>query len=245
MRQRWKGPIILKGVLDVDDARAAVDSGAEAIVVSNHGGRQLDGAPSSIALLPAIVDAVGDRPKCSRWRRALGAGSAKAIALGAKGTFIGRPMLYGLGAGGEAGVTRVLEIIRNELDITLALCGHRLIGDAGPGAAAAQARPARWRPEPPRRARRRGYPSRAHGTVRGLRRPGPPGAGALAAARRRAAGRRGLAGSGAGAAARLPGWLPAERGALVLVLYLLSFAGLILGTAAAARLLQRRSPADA
>jgi L-lactate dehydrogenase (cytochrome) len=126
IRERWGGKLILKGILDEEDALLSLDSGADAIIVSNHGGRQLDGAPSSISMLPRIVDAVGDRIEvhldggiCS------GQDVLKALCYGAKGTHIGRPFLYGLGAGGKAGVTRALEIIRRELDVTMALCGER------------------------------------------------------------------------------------------------------------------------
>ncbi|GJD36451.1 alpha-hydroxy acid oxidase [Methylobacterium aerolatum] len=130
IRDRWKGPLILKGILDVEDAVRAVGTGAEALIVSNHGGRQLDGAPSSIAVLPEIADAVGSRIEVLMDGGVRsGQDVLKAVALGAKGVFIGRPFLYGLGAGGEAGVTRCLDIIRKELDMTMALCGHRNILD--------------------------------------------------------------------------------------------------------------------
>ena len=125
IKKRWGGKLILKGILDAEDARLAADSGADALIVSNHGGRQLDGAPSSIRALPAIADAVGSRIEV--WMDGgvrTGQDVLKAIALGAKGTLIGRAFLYGLGAMGEAGVTRCLEIIRNELDLTMAFCGH-------------------------------------------------------------------------------------------------------------------------
>jgi L-lactate dehydrogenase (cytochrome) len=121
----WGGKLILKGILDVEDARLAVDSGADALVVSNHGGRQLDGAPSSIAALPAIVEAVGS--KIEVWMDGgirSGQDVLKAWALGARGTLIGRAFLYGLGALGEAGVTRCLEIIYRELELSMAFCGH-------------------------------------------------------------------------------------------------------------------------
>lgn len=125
VRQRWDGKLIVKGILDPEDARRAADSGADAMVVSNHGGRQLDGAQSSIEALPAIVDVVGDRIEVWLDSGILsGQDVLKAIALGAKGTMIGRAFLYGLGAMGEAGVTRSLEIIAHELDVTMALCGH-------------------------------------------------------------------------------------------------------------------------
>jgi L-lactate dehydrogenase (cytochrome) len=126
VRKLWGGKLILKGLMDPEDAERAADSGADALIVSNHGGRQLDGAPSSIEALPAIVDAVGDRIEV--WVDGgirSGQDVIKALALGARATMIGRPFLYGLGALGEEGVTRCLEIIRNELDITMALCGHR------------------------------------------------------------------------------------------------------------------------
>jgi len=125
VKRQWGGKLILKGILDAEDARLAADTGADALIVSNHGGRQLDGAPSSIAALPAIADAVGSRIEV--WMDGgirSGQDVLKAVALGARGTLIGRSFLYGLGAMGEAGVTRCLEIIRNELDITMAFCGH-------------------------------------------------------------------------------------------------------------------------
>ena len=130
IKERWDGKLILKGINDVEDAIAAAGSGADAIIVSNHGGRQLDGAASSISMLPKIVEAVGDRIEVHvDGGIRSGQDVLKAIALGAKGTYIGRPFLYGLGAGGKAGVTRVLEIIQRELDITMALCGKRDIRD--------------------------------------------------------------------------------------------------------------------
>jgi L-lactate dehydrogenase (cytochrome) len=125
VKERWGGKLILKGIMDVEDARLAVASGADAIVVSNHGGRQLDGAPSSISALPAIVAAVGDRLEV--WMDGgirSGQDVLKAWALGARGTMIGRAMVYGLGAMGEAGVTKALQIIHKELDVTMAFCGH-------------------------------------------------------------------------------------------------------------------------
>lgn len=133
IKERFGGPVIVKGVLDADDAQAALDNGADAIVVSNHGGRQLDGAPSSIRVLPEIVERVGHKTEVyldSGIRS--GQDVIKALAYGAKSTFIGRPMLYGLGAGGEAGVTRVLDIMAKELDTTMALCGERDILNVGP-----------------------------------------------------------------------------------------------------------------
>ncbi|HWH83730.1 MAG TPA: alpha-hydroxy acid oxidase [Burkholderiaceae bacterium] len=125
IKKRWGGKLILKGIMDVEDARIAADSGADALIVSNHGGRQLDGAPSSIAALPAIAQAVGS--KIEVWMDGgirSGQDVLKAVALGARGTLIGRAFLYGLGAMGEAGVTRALEIIAKELEITMAFCGH-------------------------------------------------------------------------------------------------------------------------
>ncbi|KQY15303.1 alpha-hydroxy acid oxidase [Rhizobium sp. Root482] len=126
IKEMWGGPLILKGILDVEDAKMAALTGADAIIVSNHGGRQLDGAPSSISMLPRIVDAVGDRIEIHvDGGIRSGQDVLKAVALGARGTYIGRPFLYGLGAGGKAGVTLALDILRRELDITMALCGKR------------------------------------------------------------------------------------------------------------------------
>jgi L-lactate dehydrogenase (cytochrome) len=130
IKKRWGGKFILKGIMDVEDARLAADSGADALVVSNHGGRQLDGAPSSIAAVPAIADAVGSRIEV--WMDGgirSGQDVLKAWALGAHGTMIGRAYAYGLGAMGEAGVAKALEIIHKELDVTMAFCGHTRIGD--------------------------------------------------------------------------------------------------------------------
>ncbi|MFG1343718.1 alpha-hydroxy acid oxidase [Xanthobacter autotrophicus DSM 431] len=126
IKERWGGKLILKGILDAEDARMAAETGADAIIVSNHGGRQLDGARSSISALPGVVDAVGGRIEVHMDGGVRsGQDVLKAVALGAKGVWIGRPFLYGLGAGGRAGVARALEIIRTELDITMALCGKR------------------------------------------------------------------------------------------------------------------------
>ena len=125
IRKQWGGKLIVKGILDVEDALAAVNVGADAIVVSNHGGRQLDGAVSSIAALPPIVDAVNDRAEV--WMDSgirSGQDVLRAIALGAQGTMIGRAFLYGLGAKGQAGVRQALDIIYKELDLTLGLCGQ-------------------------------------------------------------------------------------------------------------------------
>ncbi len=126
IRDQWGGKLILKGILDEDDARLAADFGADAIVVSNHGGRQLDGALSSIRMLPRIVRAVGDQVEIhldSGIRS--GQDVLKALAMGAQGTMIGRSYIYGLGAMGEEGVTKALEVIRKELDTSMALCGER------------------------------------------------------------------------------------------------------------------------
>lgn len=126
IKQRWGGPLILKGILDIEDAKLAVKSGADAIIVSNHGGRQLDGARSSISVLPEIVDAVGDQIEVHMdGGIRSGQDVLKAVSLGAKGVYIGRPFLYGLGAMGQKGVTTALEIIRNEMDISMAFCGER------------------------------------------------------------------------------------------------------------------------
>jgi L-lactate dehydrogenase (cytochrome) len=124
IRRLWRGPLVLKGVMDPDDARRAVDCGADALVVSNHGGRQLDGAPSSISALPAIVEAVGDRIEilCDGGVRS-GQDVLRAVALGARGAMIGRAFVYGLGACGGPGVTRCLDIIRDELSLTMGFCG--------------------------------------------------------------------------------------------------------------------------
>lgn len=126
IKKRWGGKLILKGILDPEDARHAVDTGADALIVSNHGGRQLDGAMSSVSMLPRIVDAVGSNIEV--WMDGgvrSGQDVLRAVALGARGTMIGRAFLYGLGAGGEEGVRKVLQILANELDVTMALCGYR------------------------------------------------------------------------------------------------------------------------
>jgi len=126
IKQQWGGKLIIKGVLDEEDARAAADTGADAVIVSNHGGRQLDGAPSSISMLPKIVDAVGDRIEVHvDGGIRSGQDILKAVALGARGTYIGRPFLYGLGAMSKEGVDLALSILRKELDVTMALCGKR------------------------------------------------------------------------------------------------------------------------
>ena len=134
IKNRWGGKIILKGIQDVEDAKLAVASGADALIVSNHGGRQLDGAESSINALPAIVDAVGSQIEVHMdGGIRSGQDVLKAVALGAKGTYIGRSMLYGLGAMGEAGVSKALQIIHNELDLTMAFCGHTNINTVDKG----------------------------------------------------------------------------------------------------------------
>lgn len=132
IKQEWGGKLILKGILDVDDARLAVAAGADAIVVSNHGGRQLDGAISSIQALPAIVDAVGHQTEV--WFDGgirTGQDILKAMALGAKGNLVGRAFLYGLGAMGEAGVSKMLDILHKELDVSMALTGTKDIRQVG------------------------------------------------------------------------------------------------------------------
>jgi L-lactate dehydrogenase (cytochrome) len=128
IKKRWGGKLILKGIQDVEDAKLAVASGADALIVSNHGGRQLDGAESSIRALPAIVDAVGQQIEVHMdGGIRSGQDVLKARALGAQGTYIGRAFLYGLGAMGEEGVTKALEIIHRELDLTMAFAGHTQI----------------------------------------------------------------------------------------------------------------------
>jgi L-lactate dehydrogenase (cytochrome) len=134
IKKRWGGKLILKGIQDAEDAQLAVDSGADALIVSNHGGRQLDGAPSSISALPEIVDAVGRKIEV-HMDGGIRSGQhvLKALALGAKGTYIGRAFLYGLGAMGEAGVTKALEIIHKELDLSMAFCGRTDINTVDQG----------------------------------------------------------------------------------------------------------------
>ncbi|CAE6486654.1 L-lactate dehydrogenase (cytochrome) [Nitrosomonas nitrosa] len=132
IKEKWGGKLILKGILDVEDAKMAAQSGADALIVSNHGGRQLDGARSSIAALAGIVDTVGDQIEVHMdGGIRSGQDVLKALSIGAKAVYIGRPYLYGLGAMGEAGVTKALEIIHNELDITMAFCGERQITQLG------------------------------------------------------------------------------------------------------------------
>jgi L-lactate dehydrogenase (cytochrome) len=128
IKNRWGGKLILKGIQDVEDARMAVRSGADALIVSNHGGRQLDGAQSSIEALPAIVSEVGSQMEVHMDGGVRsGQDVLKALALGAKGTYIGRAFLYGLGAMGEAGVSKALEIIHKELELSMAFCGRTQI----------------------------------------------------------------------------------------------------------------------
>lgn len=129
-RKMWDGPLIIKGIMDAVDAREALNVGADAIIVSNHGGRQLDGALSSIRALPGIMDAVGDKIEVhldSGIRK--GQDVLKALAMGAKGTYIGRAYVYGLGANGQQGVTDALNVIHKELDLSMALCGRRNVTD--------------------------------------------------------------------------------------------------------------------
>jgi len=132
VKEQWGGKLILKGIMDVEDAKLAVKAGADALVVSNHGGRQLDGAPSSIHALPAIVAEVGSQIEV--WMDGgirAGQDVLKAWALGARGTMIGRAMVYGLGAMGEEGVTKALQILHKELDVTMAFCGHTQLTQVG------------------------------------------------------------------------------------------------------------------
>jgi len=134
IKKRWGGKLILKGIQDVEDAKLAANSGADALIVSNHGGRQLDGAESSIRALPAIADAVGSRIEVHMdGGIRSGQDVLKAWALGARGTYIGRAMVWGLGAMGEAGVTKALEIIHKELDLTMAFCGRTRLADVDRG----------------------------------------------------------------------------------------------------------------
>ncbi len=132
LKEEWGGKVILKGILDAEDAKMALKVGADAIIVSNHGGRQLDGALSSIKALPSILEAVGDQIDVhldSGIRS--GQDVLKAMAMGAKGTYIGRAYIYGLGAMGQVGVTSALEVIHRELDTTMALCGETQVENLG------------------------------------------------------------------------------------------------------------------
>jgi len=133
VRSLWRGPLIIKGILDPEDAKSAVQSGASALVVSNHGGRQLDGAPSSISMLPKIRDAVaGDAEVYFDGGIRSGQDMLRALALGAKACLIGRAYAYGLGAEGQAGVAKAIEILKRELDVSMALTGCRTLADIGP-----------------------------------------------------------------------------------------------------------------
>jgi len=136
LRARWQGPLIVKGVMRPDDAVRCVEHGADAIIVSNHGGRQLDGTAAAIEALPAIADAVGDRAELyldSGIRR--GTDIVKALALGARAVLIGRALMYGLGAAGEAGARRAFSILENELRVALALAGYPRAAELGADAA--------------------------------------------------------------------------------------------------------------
>jgi L-lactate dehydrogenase (cytochrome) len=130
VRSLWPGKLILKGILDVEDARTAAKTGASALVVSNHGGRQLDGAPSSISALPKVVDAVGDQIEVM-FDGGIRSGQdvVRALAHGARSCMVGRSYIYGLGAGGEAGVAKAIDILAKELDVTMALCGVKSVRD--------------------------------------------------------------------------------------------------------------------
>ena len=133
LRRIWDGPLILKGVLHPAEARAALDHGVDGLIVSNHGGRQLEGAPASVEALPAISEAVGDRiPVLLDGGVRRGADVVKAVALGARACLIGRPQLWGLAVAGEAGVAHVLDIYRREIDRVMGLCGVTRIADIGP-----------------------------------------------------------------------------------------------------------------
>ena len=153
IRSLWPGKLILKGILDVEDARLAAKTGADALIVSNHGGRQLDGAPSSISALPRIVEAVGSEIEVM-FDGGIRSGQdvLRALALGARACMIGRSYIYGLGAGGEAGVAKAIEIIGKELDVTMALTGTRNVArhrPAGIGERRAE-RSGSFKPAPPR-----------------------------------------------------------------------------------------------
>jgi L-lactate dehydrogenase (cytochrome) len=133
IKKTWPGKLIIKGILDVEDAKTAVKLGADAIVVSNHGGRQLDGAPSSISALPAVAQAVGsDTEVLFDGGIRTGADMMRALALGARACLIGRAYIYGLGAGGRAGVSKAIDILKNEFSVTMALTGTKRVADIGP-----------------------------------------------------------------------------------------------------------------
>ena len=130
VKSLWPGKLILKGILDVDDAKIAVTTGADAISVSNHGGRQLDGAPSAISALPRVVDAIGSEIEVMfDFGIRTGSDMMRALALGARSCIVGRSYIYGLGAGGQAGVARAIEILGKELDVTMALCGVKSVAE--------------------------------------------------------------------------------------------------------------------
>jgi L-lactate dehydrogenase (cytochrome) len=130
VKSQWPGKLILKGILDVEDAKLAAKSGADAIVVSNHGGRQLDGAASSISVLPGIVDAVGAEIE-TMFDGGIRTGKdiMRALALGAKSCLIGRSYAWGIGAGGRAGAAKAIDVLAKELDVTMALCGYKRVVD--------------------------------------------------------------------------------------------------------------------
>jgi len=133
IKKHWPGKLIIKGILDVDDAKTAVKLGADAVVVSNHGGRQLDGAPSSISALPAIAQAIGsDTEVLFDGGIRTGADILRALALGARACLIGRAYVYGLGAGGRAGVAKAIDILAKELSVAMALTGTTRVADIGP-----------------------------------------------------------------------------------------------------------------
>jgi L-lactate dehydrogenase (cytochrome) len=133
IKKIWPGKLIIKGILDLEDAKLAVKLGADAVVVSNHGGRQLDGAPSSISALPAIAEAVGDQTEVLfDGGIRTGADMLRALALGARACLIGRAYIYGLGAGGKAGVSRAIDLLKNELSVAMALTGVNSIAEIGP-----------------------------------------------------------------------------------------------------------------
>ena len=133
IKKSWPGKLIIKGLLDVEDAKTAVKLGADAIVVSNHGGRQLDGAPSSISALPAVAQAVGsDTEVLFDGGIRTGADMMRALASGARACLIGRAYIYGLGAGGRAGVSKAIDILKNEFSVTMALTGTKRVTDIGP-----------------------------------------------------------------------------------------------------------------
>jgi L-lactate dehydrogenase (cytochrome) len=154
VRNQWPGKLIIKGILDVDDAKLAAKTGASALVVSNHGGRQLDGASSSIAMLPKVVDAVGSNIELMfDGGIRTGADLLRALALGARSCMIGRAYVYGLGANGEAGVAKAIDILKKELDVSMALCGVKSIDEIGPHVLADSA--LRNSAKPPRSRKRR------------------------------------------------------------------------------------------